>query len=69
MRLPYGDCVIVDERKIVGYCLSQEHDDGKHKARLFHEILGITLDNAQLLLDALKEAAATGEAVPEKLEQ
>ncbi|MFH1923383.1 MAG: DUF6883 domain-containing protein [Planctomycetota bacterium] len=68
MRLPDGDRAIVDEQKIVGYCLSQDHDDGKHKARLFREVLGITLDNAGSLVDALKEAAATGEAMPGKLD-
>ena len=35
---------------------------------MFREILGITLDNAGLLVNALQEAAATGEAVPGKLD-
>ena len=68
MQLPNGDRAIIDDRKIVDYCLSEEHDDGKHKAHLFRELLGITLENAELLLDALSEAAATGEAVPGKLD-
>jgi len=42
-------------------------DDGKHKGRLFRELLGVTLDNAGLLIDALSDAAATGEALPGKL--
>jgi len=69
MKLPNGDRAIVDERKIVDYCLSEEHDDGKHKARLFRELLGVTLDNAGLLIDALRDAAATGEALPGKLDR
>jgi len=69
MKLPWGDRAIVDERKIVDYCLNEEHDDGKHKARLFHDLLGISLDNAGLLLDALKDAAAAGEAVLGKLDR
>jgi hypothetical protein len=69
MRLPNGEHAIVDERKIIDYCLSEEHDDGKHKARLFREIVGIALDNAGLLLDALKDAAAAGEAAPGKLDR
>jgi hypothetical protein len=68
MKLPNGDRAIIDERKVVDYCLSNEHDDGKHKARLFRELLGITLDNAGLLLDALSEAATTGKGVPGKLD-
>jgi hypothetical protein len=69
MKRPDGDRAIVDERKIVDYCLSEEHDEGRHKARLFREILGITTENAGLLLDALKNAAADGEAVPGKLDR
>ena len=67
MRLSQGDRAIIDERKVVDYCLSEDHDDGKHKARLFREILGITLDDAEQLLVPLKEVAATGEAVPGKV--
>ncbi|MBM4090001.1 MAG: hypothetical protein FJ276_11370 [Planctomycetes bacterium] len=69
MKLPDGNRAIIDERKIVEYCLSEEHDDGKHKARLFRELLAVTLDNAGLLIDALKEAAATQEAVVGKLDR
>ena len=69
MRLPQGDRAIIDKRKVVDYCLSEDHDDGKHKARLFREILGITLDDVESLLDRLKDAAATGEAIPGKLHQ
>ena len=63
MKLPYGDEAIIDQRKITDYCLSPEHDDGMHKARLFRDLLGLTLDQAALLLDALKEAAINGEAI------
>jgi hypothetical protein len=63
MKLPNGDEAVVDRRKITDYCLNPEHDEGKHKARLFQELLGLTLDNSQVLLDALMEAARTGDAV------
>ena len=63
MRLPQGERAIIDERKVLDYCLSDEHDDGKHRARLFREIVGITLDDAERLLNRLKQAAATGEAM------
>ena len=68
MKLPYGDKVIIDQRKVVEYCLSPDHDDGKHKARLFRDLLGLTRDHATLLLDALKEAAVDGEAVSGRLD-
>ena len=69
MKLPNGNQAIIDPRKVTDYCLSPDHDDGKHKARLFHDLLGLTLDNAPLLLDALKEAAAGGDAVIGKLDK
>jgi hypothetical protein len=69
MKLPNGDQAIIDVRKIEEYCLGTEHDDGKHKARLFREILGITVENSWLLLDALKEAGADGDATPGKVDR
>lgn len=69
MKLPKGDQAIVDPRKVTDYCLNLDHDDGKHKARLFHDLVGLTLENAQLLLDALQEAARNGEAGAGKLDQ
>jgi hypothetical protein len=69
MKLPHGDAAIIDQRKITDYCLSPDHDDGKHKARLFQDILGLTRDHATLLLDALREAAVSGEAVPGRLDR
>jgi hypothetical protein len=57
MKLPNGDQAVIDPRKVTDYCLSPDHDEGKHKARVFQELLGVTLDNGQRLLDALKEVA------------
>ena len=62
MRLPNADQAIIDRRKLTDYCLSPEHDDGRHKARLFQDILGLNHENADLLLDALRQAAAGGNA-------
>ena len=64
LRLPNGDRAIVDPRKLKDYCLSFDHDDGRHKARLFRERVGLQRDDADLLLDALRRAAASGDAVP-----
>ena len=62
MKLPNGDRAIIDRRKITDYCLSLDHDDGSHKARLFQALVGLNQDNSTLLLDALQGAAATGDA-------
>ncbi|MBI1831407.1 MAG: hypothetical protein HY040_17505 [Planctomycetes bacterium] len=66
MKLPNGDKAFLDARKVADYCLNPDHEDGKHKARLFQELLGFGPDDAPLLLDALKHAASTQEAVPGK---
>jgi hypothetical protein len=63
MKLPHGDEAIIDQRKLTDYCLSPDHDDGKHKAQLFRDLLGLTREHAGMLLDALKEAAVSGEAI------
>lgn len=63
MTLPHGARALIDERKITEYCLSLDHDDGKHKALIFREVLGLTRDQAAVLIAALREAAASGEAV------
>lgn len=69
MKLPNGDQAAIDPRKVTDYCLNSEHDDGRHKAHLFETLVGVNLDNADLLLDALEQAALTGEAIPGKLDK
>ena len=58
MLIPNAENAVVDIRKLRDYCLNLEHDDGKHKARLFLSILGMTADDAeklcQILLDVIK---------------
>ena len=69
MKLPNGDRSVIDPRKVADYCLSPDHEDGRHKAHLFRAVLGLTLDNADTLLDALREAAAKEDAVLGKLDK
>ncbi len=60
--LPYSENAVVDIRKLRDYCLNPNHDDGKHKARLFASVLGITdvdaEDLRQILLKIVKTQAA-----------
>lgn len=56
MKLPNGNKADLGN-KIESYCLNFAHDKGKHKAVLFKAKLGITIDNANLLKEALKESA------------
>jgi hypothetical protein len=62
MNLPRGDSATIDTRKIVEYCLNPEHDDGQHKTYLFDMLLGLNIENAALLIDALRQAAEFGDA-------
>ena len=52
---------MVDIRKLRDYCLNLEHDDGKHKARLFSSILGMTAEHAEELRPILLQVVKTGE--------
>ncbi|MGB3204004.1 MAG: DUF6883 domain-containing protein [Crinalium sp.] len=58
MLIPKAENAVIDIRKLRDYCLNSEHDEGKHKARLFSSILGMTSDNAeelrQILLEVVK---------------
>jgi len=69
MKLPNGDRAIIDPRKITDYCLSPDHDDGKHKALLFRDLVGLTPENEPLLLGALKGAAINSQAMLGKLDK
>jgi hypothetical protein len=44
------------------HCLNRAHITGKHKARVFDSVLGITADNASILAEALRLAARDSNA-------
>ncbi len=62
MRLPHAENAVVDIRKLRDYCLNPEHDEGKHKSRLFAAALSMTADDAEALQAALLAAANSPEA-------
>lgn len=62
MLIPNAENAIVDIRKLRDYCLNTEHEDGKHKARLFSSILGMRADDAEQLRQILLEIVQTQEA-------
>ncbi len=64
MRLPGGDQAVVEDGKLIDYCLSTTHPRGRHKARLFAAALGITQAQAPVLKAALLATARDGLAVP-----
>ena len=62
MKLPGGGQAVVPDGKIEAYCLSVEHPEGRHKARVFAAALGLTLVHAAFLKRRLLEAARDAEA-------
>jgi hypothetical protein len=61
MLIPNAKNAVVDIRKLCDYCLNSEHDDGKHKARLFSSSLGMKADNAEELRQILLEVVTIHE--------
>jgi len=64
MKLPNAERAIVDIRKLRDYCLNLQHRRGRHKARVFSAVLGLTSDHADQLREALLAAARVCEATP-----
>jgi hypothetical protein len=60
MKLPNGHRAQIGD-KLEEYCLNKNHPRGQHKARVFEAALSITLENASILENALREVAATSE--------
>lgn len=60
MRLPDGGRADLGT-KLEDYVLSVSHREGRHKARMFNSILGITASTADVLRRALLDAAATSD--------
>ncbi len=63
MKLPNCEKAIVDDDKLLAYCLDPEHKVGKHKARVFQSALHINIDNFYILKEAILMAALTENAV------
>jgi hypothetical protein len=62
MLIPNAEHALVDIRKLRDYCLNPDHQDGKHKARLFSSILGMTTDDAEALRQILLEVVQHSDA-------
>jgi hypothetical protein len=63
LLLPCAENAVVDINKLRGYCLNPEHKDGKHKARLFLSMLGMTADDAEELRQILLDIVRTQEVI------
>lgn len=66
MKLRNAHLAVVEQNKIVDYLLNAAHPDNGGKAQFF-ESLGFSVDASELLVDALRAVARTGE-VAERVE-
>ena len=62
MKIPNAEHAIVDIRKLREYCLNPQNEEGKHKACQFYVKVGMRVDNAAELRDALLQAVLTDDA-------
>ena len=62
MLLPFAERAYIDDQKLVGYCLSETHITGKHKARVFKSVLRITSANYLILKDSISTAVLLKDA-------
>jgi hypothetical protein len=58
MKLPNGASAVVNIEKLRDYCLSSQHPEGRHKARVFLATLGMCSTDADRLREAFLSAAA-----------
>jgi uncharacterized protein YuzE len=63
MFLPLAERAFIDDRKLLNYCLSEEHPVGKHKARVFKSALNITIENYLYLKESIETAVLMNDAV------
>jgi hypothetical protein len=64
MKIPHADRAEVSLRKLRDYCLNPLHDEGKHKARVFASVLGMTAADAEPLRLLLLEGVRFHDAQP-----
>ena len=68
MRMPNGNKADLGT-KLDDYILNMAHHEGRHKARVFESVLGITPGNSGALRQALLGAAATSDAAESRGER
>jgi len=64
MKLPNVNRAIIEIEKLRDYCLSSSHPRGRHKARVFLTVLGITADDAEELKQEILSAILVNDATP-----
>lgn len=62
MKLPNGENAVVELAKLRDYSLSEDHEVGSHKARVFRAALGVTATDAEWLREQILTAVPELEA-------
>ena len=62
MKIPNAEHAVVDIRKLRDYCLNPQNEEGKHKTHQFYVKIGMRVDNAEELRDALLQVVLTDDA-------
>ena len=63
MILPFAEYAFIDNRKLIDYCLSENHPIGKHKARVFMSALSFSMADFQELKDGILNEIIHQEAI------
>src|SRR6266404_9660958 len=66
MKLPNAESAFVDIAKLRDYCLNPHHPEGKHKARVFLEKLGLGRNDDERLRQVILEAILKADAIEQK---
>jgi len=61
--LPNAGSAVVPIEKLRDYALNPEHPVGKHKAKVFEAVLGLTVSDAVFLQEKILEAVLTNDAM------
>lgn len=61
MKLPNAEQTVVDIEKIKNYCLNPDHPRGKHKARVFKRVLGLTSEEVENFVSQIKSKITEAE--------
>jgi hypothetical protein len=54
-NLPHSENAIINPAKLRDYCLNADHPRGRHKARVFREALGLSMDDAEWLQQNIRD--------------
>lgn len=63
MKVSGAECAVVEIEKLRDYCLNPVHPRGRHKARVFAAVPGLTAADAELLRAVLLKAITENDAV------